>query len=555
MIQSCQNCKKEFSIDQEDLVFYERIEVPQPTWCPQCRFRRRLAQRNIFNLYHRTCDLCKKNMISQFSPAMKSPVYCTPCWWSDDWDAYSYGRDFDFNRPFFEQWQELHAVVPMPGMSTDLPTARTSPYTNDAGHLKNCYLVFFADPAEDCAYGFHLSRTKHTLDTSLSIECERMYDSRNTFKDNQCVGVENTNESIDSMFLRDSKNCQNCFASANVRSKKYYIFNQPYTREDYFKKINEWDLGSYRTYQEVKRLAHEHWKKFPPRPVYNVLSTDSTGNYVFESKNCKECYEVQGSQDSKYLHMILTPPVRDCHDITGWGNNLELSYECLAVGENASQMKFCLECGINAYDCQYSHLSTGGGHHFGCVAIKQGEYVIFNKRYDKAAFESLRARIIEHMKKTEEYGQFFPASLSNFGYNETLAQSFFPLDEDEAHMKGYRWHEPEEREYKIDLRADQVPDHISDTTDLILKQVIACEKCQRGYRVISAELQFLRQMRLPLPRRCPFCRIDEKFQQWIKQMRLVDRVCDTCKKEFKTPYSAADAPSILCKECWTEAYA
>ena len=284
------------------------------------------------------------------------------------------------------------------------------------------------------------------------------------------------------------------------------------------------------------------------------FSVNSTGNYVFDSKNCRECYEVLGAQDSKYLHMILTAPVRDCHDITGWGNNLELSYECLAVGENASRMMFCLESGISAYDCQYCHLSTGGGHHFGCVAIKQGEYVIFNKRYDKASFETLRARIIEHMKSTGEYGQYFPVSLSNFGYNETLAQSFFPLTKEEALAKGYRWYEQEPQQYKITLRASELPDHISDATDLILKNVIECEKCQRGYRVTSMELQFLRQMRLPLPRRCPFCRIDEKFQAWIKQMQLVDRTCDTCKKSFRTPYTADEYPTILCKECWTEAY-
>jgi hypothetical protein len=34
-------------------------------------------------------------------------VYCHECWWSDKWDAIKYGQKFDFNRPFFDQFQEL----------------------------------------------------------------------------------------------------------------------------------------------------------------------------------------------------------------------------------------------------------------------------------------------------------------------------------------------------------------------------------------------------------------------------------------------------------------
>ena len=32
------------------------------------------------------------------------------------------------------------------------------------------------------------------------------------------------------------------------------------------------------------------------------------------------------------------------------------------------------------------------------------------------------------MQKTGEWGEFFPASFSPFGYNETVAQEYFPLN-------------------------------------------------------------------------------------------------------------------------------
>ena len=36
----CQNCKSEFIIEPEDFNFYEKIKVPAPTWCPECRMIR-----------------------------------------------------------------------------------------------------------------------------------------------------------------------------------------------------------------------------------------------------------------------------------------------------------------------------------------------------------------------------------------------------------------------------------------------------------------------------------------------------------------------------------
>jgi RNA polymerase subunit RPABC4/transcription elongation factor Spt4 len=34
---NCQNCKKDFNIEPDDFSFYEKMKVPVPTWCPECR--------------------------------------------------------------------------------------------------------------------------------------------------------------------------------------------------------------------------------------------------------------------------------------------------------------------------------------------------------------------------------------------------------------------------------------------------------------------------------------------------------------------------------------
>src|SRR3989344_988402 len=569
----CQNCKLQFIIEPADFDFYRKINVPPPTFCPQCRFQRRLATFNLRTLYKRKCDLCRQDKISMSPPNPPTggsncpnyKVYCPACWWSDEWDPRQYGRDYDFSKPFFEQYRKLWREVPLLGLSIDLTTAETSPYNNHAGHLKNCYLLFHSDFTEDSAYGTTVIYGKNLLDCTLSHACELSYDCKNNFKNNRCIGADHTNESLECIFTRDCVNCQNCFASANLRGKKYYIFNKPHTKEEYFKEIKKWNLGSYAQYQEIKKLAEEHWKKFPPKPRWDDFSANCTGNYIFNSKNCKECFEVSNAEDSKYIFMALEGPVKDCYDVSSWGNNMELCYEGCVVGENVSGLKFCQESGLTLQNAEYCKLSTGGSEHFGCVSMKKGKFAILNKIYPENEYRKLRERIIAHMDELPyishmangesliyRYGEFFPMELSPFPYNDSMAQEFFPLAKNEIEKLGLVWSAAETREHAVTKLAADFPDHIQDAPLNILAQVVGCASCRRGFRIIQMELDFLKSMNLPLPRECPTCRIGKKFGKWIKNLRIFKRICGKCGTEFETAYPEDEVEYILCKKCYLE---
>ena len=103
----CRKSGKEFIVTDQDQQFYKRIDVPLPTLCPEERMKRRVSFRNDKNFYKRDCDLCKKSFVTIYSPDKKYPVYCNDCFWSDKWDPRDFGMEFDFNRPFFEQFKEL----------------------------------------------------------------------------------------------------------------------------------------------------------------------------------------------------------------------------------------------------------------------------------------------------------------------------------------------------------------------------------------------------------------------------------------------------------------
>ena len=110
-VKTCQSCKKDFTIEPDDFTFYQKIDVPPPTLCPECRYIRRLSDRNEYNFYKRKCDATGEDIISIYRPDVSFPVYKQDYWKSDAFDASVYGRNFDFNRPFFEQYEELRREI------------------------------------------------------------------------------------------------------------------------------------------------------------------------------------------------------------------------------------------------------------------------------------------------------------------------------------------------------------------------------------------------------------------------------------------------------------
>ena len=114
----CQNCKQDFIIDAQDFDFYTKIKVPPPTFCPECRLQRRLAWRNERGLYRRKCDAPghEEMIITMYPPELTLPVYDQKYWWSDAWDPMEFAREYDFSRPFFEQWKDLLYIIPAPAL-------------------------------------------------------------------------------------------------------------------------------------------------------------------------------------------------------------------------------------------------------------------------------------------------------------------------------------------------------------------------------------------------------------------------------------------------------
>jgi len=387
-----------------------------------------------------------------------------------------------------------------------------------------------------------------------------VYDCMNLYKSNRTVGTRgNIRFCIDCYFVRDCENCQDCFICANLKNQKYCFKNEQYSKEEYEKIIKSYNLSSFDGYNKAKEQSINFWNNIPPKPAWDTMSVNCTGSYIFHSKNCHECYDVADAEDCKYMMSVYQKVTKNCYDISSFGYFLENSYECSVAGEYSSNIIFSSESGLNLNNAEYTKLSLGGSNHFGCVSSRKGEYVILNKVYSKEDYIVLREKIIKHMDEVPyvdkmgniyKYGEFFPIELSPFPYNMTFAQLFNPKTKDEIEKIGGYYLEENKNEYKITKKSNDIPDNIKDIEDDILNEVVGCEKCGRGYKIIEMELRFLRKINLPIPRDCPFCRINEKLNLWVDNMHLKDRVCDKCGIDFKTHWGKERAPIIYCKDCY-----
>lgn len=246
----CQNCKSEFTIAPEDFKFYEKISVPPPTWCPECRMQRRMAFRNERSLYPRACDLCKKDVIAIYPEKVPFPVYCQTCWWSDKWDAEEYGQGFDVSRPFFEQFKELQTRVPRPH-TANYAEARliNSLYTKDVKFTVWC--VNAQDTYDYFAWG----------DVELCYEAVACGDKSYGLK------FTHTSWSTD----RDIEYSNLCFSSAHLfgsiglRSKKYCILNKQYLPEEYERQVSRIkEQMNALPYKDKKGRIYAYGEFFPP---------------------------------------------------------------------------------------------------------------------------------------------------------------------------------------------------------------------------------------------------------------------------------------------------
>ncbi len=527
MQKTCVNCSAVFQILPEDQEFYTKIEVPEPTRCPDCSRQRRNAFRNERNLYKHQCNLCKKSMISVFDINSQYMPYCSECWWSDKWDPMNYGRKFDFSRSFFDQFSEFQKSIPHVALMQD-GTSENCEYVNYGGNNTSCYLAlcFYS---EDVYYSHTAAWCKSCVDVTKCIQCELCYECIDCFQGYSLFFSQDCNGCANSYFLKNCTGCKNCFCSAGLRNQKYVFENKQFSKKEYEQKMQTLKL----TLSKIKEWKNKRDAialRIPHKYMHGVKNENVTGDYIDQCKDLYECYDCLDMQNSQHCD-TCGDGAKDMHRCSYSGSGAELCYEL----NGTTGFHNCKCCYFGRYlqnssYCQYCYNSS---YLFGCVGLKNKKYCIFNTQYTKKKYEELVSQIIKHMTQAREWGEFFPIHTSPFSYNETVSYEYLPMKKDEVIMKGWKWKE----------------NTIQDISEKPSNAVIICEKSKKPFLLQKKELEFYQTMNLPIPNLHPEVRHKMRFDQ-RNPRKLHDRECRNCRKIIRTTYAKDRPEAVYCKKCY-----
>lgn len=487
--------------------------------------------------------------------------------------------EYDFSRPFFNQFRSLFEDVPHPNLIQR--NCINSEYANYALNQKNTYLVGGGETAEDSAYLFGSNiRIRNCFDTYRVGDTEFSYEIVDCEKSSHIYFSQNCVACSNSVFLYDCRNCQNCFGCVGLRNKQYYIFNKPYPKEEYEKEVKELRMGSRQSINRIKDEFEKLKLKIPRKFAWIIKSENVVGDDIMNSRNCHHCFNARNNiENCKYSYRLFEN-TKDGYDAFVVWNNTELFYEVFSVsGQNVIGSAliwggFNIRYSYNCFDCN---------NIFGCVGLRNKQYCFFNKQYTKDEYEVLVGKAEKHMREMPYidamgrkygYGEFFPSEIAPFSYNESVAQGYFPKTKDQALQLGFAWREEEERDYKITKQQEEIPDDIEGVPNNFTEEIIECahkgrcdDHCATVFRVIPQELEFLKNVGLPLPVLCPICRRAERVKSrnplklWHRQCMCDYQVFQNttkhthhetgkCPNEFETSYSPDRKEIVYCEQCY-----
>ena len=429
---NCQNCKKDFIIEPDDFSFYEKMKVPAPEKCPDCRQQLRMLYRNFKTLYRRPSSLSGKMIISMYDSDTLFPVYDVHEWWSDDWEGSFYGQEIDWDKTIFEQLDSLFNTVPhICVMNTK---SENCEYSNMVISSRNCYLNFGCVENENCDYGHIVWNSRDSIDNLYIYKSEACYECIDCINCNNLLFSQECESCAESIGLFDCKGCVNCIGCVGLINKSYYIFNKPANKQefDFYLKYNP--ISDNKNIIKILEEREKLRKEIPQRSFFGFRNNNVSGNHIYNARNVHYSFDVKGGENSKFC--FTTRKALDSYDASF---NPDIS-ECYQILNCTGSNRVLFSQGvIDSHDAYYSDFCYSCDNIFGCCGLRKKSYCIFNKQYSENEYKEILPKLIEKMKKDKEWGLFLSEKLKVFTYNESIANEYMSLSKEEALSNGFGW--------------------------------------------------------------------------------------------------------------------
>ncbi|OGJ11545.1 hypothetical protein A2565_00045, partial [Candidatus Nomurabacteria bacterium RIFOXYD1_FULL_36_19] len=378
--------------------------------------------------------------------------------------------------------------------------------------------------------------------SELCYECIDCLGSNKLLYSQECESC------VDSIGLYDCRGCTNCIGCVGLRQQSYNIFNQPVSKEEYKEFLSKHPLSDEASIIYILSKREELRRKMPARAVFGSHNDNVSGDHIHNSHNVIESFDINNGENSRYCY--TSRKTIETYDVS-FNPDIEYSYQTLASMRSNNLISCHLV--IDSNNVFYSDSCYNSKNCFGCFGLRNKEYCILNKQYTKEEYDKLVPKIIENLKESGDWGNFFPIWMSPFSYNESIANEYTPLTKEEALRQGFPWKDniphtigQENCEYK-DLPKN--PEDYND--DNLLNKILKCESCGFNYKFISREIAFYKRMKLSIPAKCFNCRHQARMN--ARNPRVLNEVtCVSCGNITKTTYPKEkhNQYRIYCEDCY-----
>lgn len=452
-------------------------------------------------LYHKN-----QWVISRFPDTVRSPHVVSSRQFNELRDSQLPDSDIN-SESFFNQFGVLLGKWSLPAM-IHLSDNENSDFADMVHTSKNVYLsnevVLWC---ENVLYSSIVKENSSNVISSVSVfdNSSNVYESKFVMNS---TDIFYSTMIINSYRIYNSSNlvwCQYCIDCNDLQNQKYCINNQAVTPEQFqesFKNLS---------YHKSTHIWH------------NIMSTDIINwncNYLSESlTNAYGTYSIKNWRN--VLYHGWKDPSENIYDMFRWwrSNHIYGSLDSGKFSEHIYNAFFIVTC----QNIFYSMFLENCSFCFWSIWLKNKQFCIFNKQYTKEDRYEKVDEIFTQMERDGTLGQFFPASMNPFYFNDTAAyliDSSFTKEEVTA-----KWYLRRDEPIKVDIPSDAkvVKSNELDQFEKfdeqgnwiinadILKCVIQDEQWNY-YRIIPMEYKFLVKHRLPLPRKHWLERMKENFK-------------------------------------------
>ena len=267
------------------------------------------------------------------------------------------------------------------------------------------------------------------------------------------------------------------------------------------------------------------------------LCENSTGNFIRNSKDCENCYLLSNHENCANV-AVSGPHAKTILDSIGTVG-AELAFMC-SLPVYSYMARFCFSVSHSRF-VDYSAYLQNCQYCFGCCGLVNAKYYIFNKQYTEEEYKALVPKLIEHMEKTGEWGQFFPPHFAPNPYEESFSGLHFPQSTG-----------AQERPVLKTAHVDEIPDSVFQASEADLSalttKIFWDEQFQRPFQIQWEDNKQSKERHIPLPHSYYANRMKKNLEWMPFTGELRPTTCAKSGKTIETFWPSTFDGRILSEE-------